>query len=238
MQDLRFLVILLEGVAAISGLYYYQKKPTDKAVGFFSYFLLFTFFVEAIGSIPAIIYWNEPLHFLKESFWYKNFWLHNPYLIISFAVYILYFKRNIINIKIRNIVNKGLILYVIICIANLTFSDVFLRSNSAVTYLFGSIFLVGVIFYYYFEILLSSKILNIKREISFYISFPALLYFLTTTPIFIYFKYFNNKSPDFVELSSLIMISMNIFMYSSYSIAFLWLANKEKSSPNELKNDL
>ncbi|SFN59557.1 hypothetical protein SAMN05660413_01786, partial [Salegentibacter flavus] len=157
MQNLTFLVILLEGIAAISGLYYYQKKPTDKAVGFFSYFLLLTFFVEALAAIPKIIYWNEPLHFLKNTFLYSNFWLYNPYLIISFVVYILYFTWNISNKKIRQIINRGLILYVIICIANLIFSDVFFKSHSVVTYLTGTFLLLGVIFYYYFEILLSSK---------------------------------------------------------------------------------
>ena len=101
MQDLRFLVFLLEGLAAICGLYFYKKNPTIKTVGFFSYFLLLTFFVETIGWFPAIIYWNTPLHFLKDSFWYRNFWLFNPYLIISFLVYILYFKWNISRIRTR-----------------------------------------------------------------------------------------------------------------------------------------
>ncbi|MDT0651868.1 hypothetical protein [Autumnicola edwardsiae] len=236
MENSIFLVILLEGFAAISGLYYYQKKPTDKAVGFFAYFLLFTFFVETIGLIPAIIYYNEPLHFLKNTFWYQNYWLYNPYLIISFTVYILFFKRNISNRKVDEFINKGLGLYIIICIANLIFSDVFLKSNSAVTYILGSFLLVGVIFCYYFEILLSPKILNIKREISFFISFPALLYFLCTTPIMIFYKYFTTQSPEFVELTNIIMIGMNIFMYSSYSIAFLWLANKRKTSPKNIEN--
>lgn len=238
MQDLRFLVFLLEAVAAISGLYYYRKNPTDKAIGFFSYFLLFTFFVETIGFLPAIIYWNEPLHFLKNTFWYKNFWLFNPYLIISFISYILYFKWNISNEKTGKLIDKLLIVYVLICIVNLMVSDVFFQSNSAVTYILGSIFLLGVIFYYYFEILLSSKILIIKREISFYISFAALLYFLCTTPIIIYFKYFTNKSPEFVELSSIVLIALNILMYSSYSIAFLWLAKKKKIYPKNLINAL
>ena len=236
MQILIFLVILLEGFAAVSGLYYYKKKPTEKAVGFFAYFLLLTYFIEIIGTIPTIIYWYEALHYLKGTFWYQNFWLHNLYLIISFVVYILYFTWNISNNKTRKFIDKALLLYVIICIANLIFSDVFLQSNSVVTYLLGSFFLLGVIFYYYFEILLSSKILNIKKEISFYISFASLLYFLTTTPIFIYFKYFNDKSPEFVELSSFIMIVMNIFMYGSYSVAFLSLANKKKPTSKNLKN--
>lgn len=238
MHDLRFLVFLLEGIAAISGLYYYRKKPDNKAVGFFAYFLLFTFFVEMIGFFPAAIYWNEALHFLKNSFWYRNFWLYNPYLIISFVVYMLFFKWNISNKRVKNTIDKVLIFYVIICVINLIFSDVFFQSNSAVTYVLGSFLLLGVIFYYYLEILLSSKILSIKREISFYISFPALIFFLTTTPVFIYFKYFTTKSPEFVELGSMVIIYTNIFMYSSYIFAFIWLSNKKKPSINELENAL
>ncbi|MGY5850567.1 hypothetical protein [Salegentibacter sp. F14] len=236
MQDLRFLVLLLEGFAAISGLYYYQKKPTSKSVGFFSYFLLLTFFVEVLALIPTIIYWNEPLHFLKGTFLYSNFWLYNPYSIISFVVYVLYFKSNISNVGAGKLIERILMVYVVVCIVNLIFSDVFFQSHSSLTYVGGSFLLLGVIFYYYFEILLSSRILSIKREISFYISIITLLYFLTTTPIFIYYRYFTNKSPEFIELSSIVLIAMNIFMYSSYSSVFLWLANKEKSYPKNFKN--
>ena len=236
MYDLRFLVLILEGVAVISCFYYFKKNPTDKAVGFFSYFLLLTFFVESLALIPTIIYWNEALHSFKETFLYSNFWLYNPYSIINFVVYILYFNLNISNKRIKNIINKGLILYVVICIANLVFSDVLFRSHSSLTYLGGSFFLLGVIFCYYFEILLSNKILSIKKEISFYISIITLLYFLTTAPIWIYYRYFTIESPEFVEFSSIVLIAMNIFMYSAYSIAFLSLANKRKSTSKNLKN--
>jgi len=228
MHDLRYLVYLLEAVAAISALYYYRKNPTDKAVGIFAYFLLGTYLVETVGWIPAIIYRWENLHFLMDGFWYKNFWLFNPYLIINFVFYILYFKMNISNRSMKNIINKCMILYVAICIVNLIFTDIYLKSISVVNYVLGSFFLVGVIFYYYYEILLSSKILNIKRNISFIISFVALLNFLSTTPIMIYFKYFTDKSPEFVEFSTWVLVGINIFMYSSYSIAFFWLANKKK----------
>ncbi len=228
MQDFRYLVYLLEAVAAVTGLYYYQKNPADKAVGFFSFFLLATYIVETIGLIPTIIYRWEELHFLKSSFWYRNHWLFNPYVLVSFLVYIYYFSKNLENRKARKWIKKILILYTVICLLNLFLTDVFLNTVSVVTYGLGSFFLITVVFYYYYEILVSSKILNIKREISFYISIPALLFFLTTTPIFIYSKYFTNQSPEFVKLSSLVMIIMNVFMYGVYSFAFLWLANKKK----------
>lgn len=235
MENLTFLVILLEGFAGVSGIYYHKKNPANKSIKFFAYFLLFTYFVEIVGLIPVIIHWNESLHFLKDGFWYRNFWLYNPYLIISFVVYILYFRKNISNKKVKKTISISLVLYVIICIANLILSDVFLNSNSILTFIGGSFFLVAVIFYYYFEILLSPKILNIKREISFFISFPALLYFLCTIPVIIYYKYFTYKSPEFVELSSWVLVIMNIIMYGAYSIAFLCLANR-KSRPKTVKN--
>jgi hypothetical protein len=236
MHDFRYLVYLLEAVGAISGLYYYKKNPTDKSVGFFAYFLLVTYLVETIGWIPTIIYRWEELHFLKNGFWYKNFWLYNPYILLSFICYIYYFSKNIKNRKAVKQINRFLILYTVICILNFILTEVFFTTTSIVTYVLGSIFLVGVIFYYYFEVLLSSKILYIKREISFYISFVALLNFLCTAPIMIYFKYFTEKSPGFVELSTWVLVGINIFMYSSYSIAFLWLANKKKPSTKNLKN--
>lgn len=230
MQDLRFLVFLLEGTAAVAGLYFYRNNPGNKAAGMFSYFLLLTYLVEAVGFFPAMIYWNEQLHFLKDGFFYKNFWLYNPYLILSFVVYLTFFRKNIDNKKTSNFLKKIIAAYAIASILFLIFTDVFLLTTSTFSYVAGSILLLAVIFYYYFEILLSDRILNIKRDISFYISLGAVVHFLTTTPIFIYFKYFTYveyKSPEFIQLSSAVMIATNIFMYSTYTLGFLFLAKKQ-----------
>ncbi|MCM4159806.1 hypothetical protein FHG64_15770 [Antarcticibacterium flavum] len=226
MQDLRFLVFLLEGIAAFAGIYFYRNNPGNKAAGMFAYFLLITYVVEAIGFFPAMIYWNESIHFLKDGFFYKNFWLYNPYIILSFVVYLTFFRKNIRNKKTSDFLKKLIIIYAFACILFLVFTDVFFRTTSTFTYLTGSVLLLAVIFYYYFEILLSNRILNIKRDISFYISLGAVVHFLTTTPIFIYFNYFTNKSPEFIQLSSAVMIAMNIFMYSTYSFGFFFLSHK------------
>lgn len=228
MQDLRFLVFLLEGTAGVAGLYFYLNHPSNKAAGMFSYFLILTYLVEAIGLFPAVIYWNESLHFLKDSFLSRNYWLYNPYLIISFVVYLLFFRENIRNRRTSKVLGKVITVYAIASILVLIFTDVFLKTISTFTYITGSILLLGFIFYYYFEILLSNRILNIKRDISFYISIGAVVYFLTTTPIFIYFNYFTNKSPEFVQLSSAVIIAMNILMYSTYILGFLILGKKQQ----------
>lgn len=229
MQDLRFLVLLLEGVAAVAGLYYYKNNPDNKPAGMFAYFLLLTYLVEALGMFPAMIYWNESLHFLKDGFFYRNYWLYNPYLIISFIIYLSFFRKNILNKRIRKVLKIIIITYSIASILVLLFTDVILKTTSTFTYVLGSVLLLGFIFYYYFEVLLSNRILKIKRDISFYISIGAVVHFLTTTPIFIYFAYFTEKSPEFVKLSSAVMIAMNVFMYSTYTLGFLLLAKKKEN---------
>ncbi|HSI68928.1 MAG TPA: hypothetical protein VK941_01760 [Gillisia sp.] len=238
MQDLRYLVFLLEGAAALAGLYYYKNNPGNKAAGMFAYFLLLTYFVEAIGLFPAMIYWNKSLHFLQDGFFYKNFWLYNPYLIVSFVVYLTFFRKNIRNKRVNRVMKLSVIAYTIASIMVLLFTDVYLNTTSTFTYVTGSILLLGFIFYYYFEILLSYRILNIKRDISFYISIGAVVYFLTTTPIFIYFVYFTNKSPDFVRLSSMVMIAMNIFMYTTYTLSFMLLAKKHQKEVSKLQKNI
>lgn len=236
MQDLRYLAYLLEAVAAVSGLYYYRKNIADKAAGFFAYFLLLTFLIETIGWIPTIIFRWEDLHFLKDSFWYRNYWLHNPFLIFTFLVYGYYLKTQLIKQKAKQIVKMALMSYFIICSVYLIFSGVFFESFSAVSYVGGSLMLLAIIFYYYLEILQSQKIFYFQKDPGFYISVVAFIYYLSCTPVFIYSKYYNILSPGFIKLNTWVIVGMNIFMYGSYSIAFLLLANKKKSSPNNFKN--
>lgn len=236
MLELRFLVYLLEGIAAVCCFYYLGKNPEDKATRILGYLLLITYLVESLGDIPTIIYRYKNLHFLKETFLSNNFWLYNPYLIINFLILIHYFKMQLHNLKLIKIINISLILYLISCTLNLIFSNDYFTTNSPFTFVFGSLFLLIVIFLYYFEVLMSSRILNITKEISFYISIGAVIFYLCTTPIVIYFTHFNSFSSAFGKLSSIILIATNIFMYGTFSIAFLCLANKKKPSPKRLKN--
>ncbi|GHA29608.1 hypothetical protein GCM10007103_08550 [Salinimicrobium marinum] len=230
MQSFRFLVYLLEAVAAVAGFYYLLKKPENKPVRNFVYFLLFTFFIETIGHIPLIIYRNESLYFLKNTFLGNNYWLFNPYLILNFLVYVSFFKWNLSRKHFVKILNISLSVYLLVTVLNLLFTDVFFVTNSALTYLGGTLLLLVAIFMYYYELLTSSRILEIKREVSFYISVGALFFYLIVSPVFIYFRYFNTQSPGFVQLSTYIMIAANIFMYTCFTFGFILCSRKKNLS--------
>jgi hypothetical protein len=230
MEGLRFIAYLLEAVAIVAGFYFLRHKPLDTVTRYFVYFLVLTFSIETIGHIPTLIYYYEELHFLKDTFWAQNFWLFNPYLILSFLVYINYFKWKINSLGARKILNILSVFYLVTAIGNLIFSDVFFTTFSSYTYMMGTLLVFLSISYYYYEILTSDRILVIKNSISFYISVAALIFHLVSTPLFIYFKYFDRSlSPEFINFYLILFMSVNIFMYTCFSIGFAICSQKKNS---------
>ena len=229
---LLYLANLLEGFSFVAGIYYLRKYPNDLSNKLFTSFLLFTYAVEIIGLIPALIYHHQSLHHLKETMWYSNFWLFNPYLIVSFAFYCYYFSRSLKSIILKRIINYSLIFYVISSALILIFSGILFDSYSYYTLFLGLFLLFLSISFYYYELLQDDKILDIKKSVKFYVSISFLLFNLISLPLWIYFKYFSNTiSPEFVKLYQTIFYISNVLLYGTYIFAFVYCA-KEKSNPN------
>ncbi len=233
---LLFATKLLQGFSFIAGIYYLKRHPTDLSNKLFTYFLLFTFIIETIGTIPAVIYHHQVLNHLKDTLWYSNFWLYNPYLVISFAFYCYYFGRNLQSRILKNILNYSVIVFVISSSLILIFSDVLFVSNSYFTLFVGIALLFLAISFYFYELLQDEKILEIKRSVKFYVSVAFLVFNLISLPLWIYFKYFSNAiSPEFVKLYQSIFYLSNVLLYSTYIFAFIYCA-QEKQLP-VLKNN-
>ncbi|WP_034922919.1 hypothetical protein [Gillisia sp. CAL575] len=224
-----FIAIFLEGFSVIAGIYYLKKMPNDLSNKLLTYFLLITFTVEITGLIPAIIYHNEALHHLKDTVWYTNFWLFNPYLVVSFAFYCYYFGRSLQSRILKNILNYSVIVFVISSFLILIFSDVLFVSHSYFTLFFGVALLFLAISFYYYELLRDEKLLDIKRSVKFYVSVAFLLFNLISLPLWIYFKYFSNTiSPEFVKLYQSIFYLSNVLLYSTYIFAFIYCAQQKQ----------
>ncbi|SEM23227.1 hypothetical protein SAMN04487910_4493 [Aquimarina amphilecti] len=223
-------VHLLELIAAIFGTFYIFKYREDKSTRYFTYFLWLTVFVETVGLIPNIIQSVESFGHLKETFWNQNFWLYNTYLILSFLFYLNYVKMNLKSSKLKKVLMIFFLIYGLSTIVNLVFSKVLFEAYSAYSFVVGSILLFFSIGLYYYEILQSNAILNFSRSIPFYFSVGTLVFHLCVTPLFIYSRYYSNRtSPEFVEVYALILTIANIFMYTCYIIGFLICSKKNKS---------
>ncbi len=235
--SLLFVIKLLEGFSVIAGVYYLKKYPKDLSNRLFTYFLLFTFFVEIIGLIPAIIYHHEALHHLKDTVWYTNFWLFNPYLIVSFSFYCFYFRKSLQNKTLKKILNFSIIVYVISSSLILIFSEVLFVSHSYFTLFVGVALLFLAISFYYYELLQDEKLLEIKKSVQFYVSVSFLILNLISLPLWIYFKYFSNAiSPEFVKLYQSIFYFSNVFLYSTYIFAFIYCAQERHLHEDKSQN--
>lgn len=228
---LQAIINLVELFAVISGTIYISKYRVDKATRYFVRFLWFTIFIELVfGWLPTLIKELESLSFFRETFLRKNYWIYNIYFIISFYVYVNYFKQNIKSKKSRRVLNISVICYVVTACMNLTFSDFYFKTFSSYTFIMGSILFLISIAIFYFEMLKSDNVLLFYKSIPFYVSVGSLVFHLTVTPLFIYSKYFHMSiSPEFVHIYGVIFTSANIFLYTCYTIGFIVCLQENKS---------
>lgn len=220
-------------LSAIFGLRYLKKNKTDKAIHLFVYFLCFTVLVEIVGSYTAIRYLtnNEWFGFTLGTSFERNLWLYNAYSIISFVVYIQFFRLQLRSNTNRSIIAFLLIAFVFGSVLNLVYSGVYLKGFSAFTNVTGSLILLLAIAIYYYQLLTSDAILEIKRSIIFYISIGAIILHIALTPILIYSIYYNrnNGYDEFLTMFRIVLFSTNVLVYLIYTAGFILCRNKKSS---------
>jgi len=215
---------ILEISVAISGSFFLYKNPNTSIINrYLVYFLWFTFFTEMIGKYAAIAYFTnyEYLGFIKDTVFERSFWLYNIYTIISFSFFGYYFITLLHSDKLKKKFLFINILYLIVGVINLIVSDIFFKGNSVYTSIAGTILFLSIIIFFYFDLLQSDIILDIKKHLPIYISIGVLVYFLCLTPLDIFSQYYKTANKIYVKLRSNIFLFANIFMYSTFIIGFL-----------------
>lgn len=226
-----FLVHGLELLAAAAGLYFLQNSSLETGDKLFVRFLCYIFLVESFNLYSTYAYFNnfETLSFLKDSPFRRNYWIGNINKIVSYIVYCHFFLLQFSSAKFKKVFKILIGIFVISSTINLVVTDVYFYAYSSYSTIFGTLLLMLIIIAYYYELLISDKILNSFKSLSFYVSFIALIWYLTTTPLFIYSNYFNeDKSVEFVAIYRTVLVSANVFMYGGYIITFLILSRKRK----------
>ncbi|AXT53621.1 hypothetical protein D1818_23375 [Aquimarina sp. BL5] len=230
MKILEFSFTAAEFLAALVGIIYIYKYRVDNATRYFVYFLCFSFFVELLGELPTLIKNNESLDFLNNTLLAKNAWFYNIYTIISILFYVCYFKYYLKSRYLKNILNILLLVFLLSSIVNLIITDVFFVRQSSYVMVFGTFLILISVFFYFFEMLKSEKILEFNKDFVFYVGVGASIFHLCITPLFIYFRYFHDDiSPEFVQIHKTILYTSIIFMYTCFTIGFLVCFKKNKS---------
>ncbi|WP_271782688.1 hypothetical protein [Aquimarina algiphila] len=226
-----FLIHLVELIAAVAGTIYLNKNREDLPSRYFVWFLWFTVVIEKIGLVRRFVLKSEYLDFLKDTIiGESNYWIYNPYLIISVFFYVRYLMWNIRSKKIRSILNFLSYLYVFSSIVNfISYSEKFFNSHSAYGFIVGSTLILLSIILYFYEVLQDDIILEFKKSLPFYVTAGVLVFYLTVTPFFIHSKYYSTPNPGFIKIYTFIITIANIIMYTCYTIGFVVCLRKNRS---------
>lgn len=209
-----------EMLSLVIAIFCYTALKQTKMV-YFIPFLLLTVVVEFIGYL-AIIY------AIKN----KNYWLYNVFNTIEFMFYAFMFAQSFqlpILKKLAYSFIPILILFSANNYINLQGTDRF----HTYTLLFGSFFMVFFCCCYFYEWVLPEQITqNLLRQPFFWICVGLLLFYLGSVIINALYEYL--RSSDMIQEGKRIYIfinrSLNIILYTSFSISFLICRKNRRES--------
>jgi hypothetical protein len=225
-------IYLAELFAALAGTFYLKKvKINNLSTQYFVWFLWFTVGLEIIGAYAPIAYFEgyNFFYFLKDSVLRDNKWLYNCYSLVSASFYTYYFGTFIKSKNWKLILKFLLIAFIVSSVLNLVFSDVFFKEDSKYVNLGGTFLIFFAVTLFYFELLKSDRLLNLKRFLPLYVSIGIMIFYLCVTPLSIFSEYFNSENSLFVKLQVHLILFSNIFMYSFFILGFYICSRKKRS---------
>lgn len=202
-------VILIEAVVALTALLFYSRYK-NTPLKYFPLILWYTLLNEFIGG--------------SGIFAYNNVLIYNIYNIIYFLFFFYIFGYFVSNVKYKSWIGIGMIVYLVTSIINPFFQN-FITESQLLSYVVGACLLLFCIILYYIEILSTSQVLIINRELLFWISVGLLLFYVGYIPIKltrVFFEFNNTMYLSLRIVHRLLIVLMNI----SFVIGFLWMKRK------------
>lgn len=201
---------------------FYIKKR-DKILIYFIPFLLLTVLIELFGI------WST-------SKGVKNYWIYNVFTTIEFLFYsslfYLHFKKNIFKI----IVSIFIPIFILLVLLNILFIQGLNKTFNTYTFLVGSFFIVIFCCCFFYESVLPDKIdQQLSKQPFFWICSGLLIFYLGSVIINALFEYLRNNDlqDEGIRIYGIINNSLNVILYSSFSIAFYLCRNHKKISSSQ-----
>lgn len=202
-------VILFEAMVALISLFFYRYYK-NSPLRYFPFILWYTLINEFIGG--------------SGIFEYNNVLIYNIYNLIYFLFFLYIFRYFVANTKYKNWIRISAVIYLFASVINPFFQN-FITESQLFSYVLGACLLLFCIILYYIEILSTSQVLIINRELLFWISVGLLLFYVGYIPIKltrVFFEFNNTMYLSLRIVHRLLIILMNI----SFIIGFLWMRRK------------
>jgi hypothetical protein len=221
MSDLSISLIRNSGkyfelISAIVGtIYFYKYKRT-----YLKYFLFLLWYITLTEFFSEYAIGHKFLVYIDDNGLIYTHWMYNLLYFILFNVLYVIYLKSIKNSRYKFWIKIFIISYIVISIINWTLIQNFVLEMSVFPYIFGSIFLIITIVFYFIELLNSDKIVVFHRELFFWISIGLLLFHSGTIPFSLEYNGYA-LIPGIHKLFSIITILSNI-MYLIFTFGFIW----------------
>ena len=216
---------LFELIAALAGIFYLWKTRTkETAVRFLIFYLVFIFTADLfilLYSTYGYVYKFKHFEFILNTPYKSQFWLYNILILIISSCFIYYFIILFESQKLKKLFKIIIGFYLLSSIIAYVIGDFFLSNDYSFST--GSIFICMAIAAYYLEILQSDRIIDVFKNLSFYVSIGLLIYNLCLIPIHLFQDYVQNYAgnSEFYKVYNMILKISNFFMYSMFTIGFI-----------------
>lgn len=204
-----YAVLIIQVIAAVIAILTYSKY-NKTPLRFFPIILIYTALNEIIGGL--------------QIFASNNVLIYNIYNIISFLFFQYIFWHYVKKNRYRNWIIISMILYLLTCIINPFFQN-FQFESQLLSYIVGACSLLFCIILYFIEILSTSQVLIINRELLFWISIGLLLFYSGYIPIKLTRIFFEHESNLYLTLR-IVHRSLIVIMNACFVIGFLWMKKK------------
>jgi hypothetical protein len=210
-----YIDIISVGIAILVGLSIYFQPDTDIYLRLFPIFLFLT---------EVIIYIATYLSAQHEN----NIILYNFFGSFEFCFYFFVLYRIIQKRLAKKIIFYILCIYPLLALINIFFIQG-LTSFQSITYALGCLLIVTICIYYFLELFQLEHSVNLIRQPAFWICSGLLFFYACSFPIFGLANFLRSLPYVILKNLSTIIDLLNIFLYSSFTIAFLCRLRIRKS---------
>ncbi|HMH31937.1 MAG TPA: hypothetical protein VK543_02850 [Puia sp.] len=203
-MNLEVIIIVISFFAALT-VYFQPGSPLYLKL--FPPFLAMTILVELTASYFIVKYG-------------ENVSVYNIFNIVNFCFYYFVLREIITNKTAKKVIFYIMMIFLPLAVCNLLFVQKIGNFNS-MTFSIGSLLIVGMCVYYFFELFQLPKAINLLREPAFWICSGLLFFFVCSFPFFGLINFISNASLLLLSRFVRVLIIVNVFLYSLFTIAFL-----------------
>ena len=204
--------------SALAGFYsLYRKRPHETYLKLFPFFLVATLLVELCSFLMIEL---AKSHAPIGKSHAPTYLLYNPFTTLEFVFYFFSIREIIKKKTAKNILLGLIVAFPLAVIINMIFFQGMHKFNSF-TYSLGCLLIVGCCIYYFYELFLMPHSVNLLRQPPFWICTALLFFYAFTYPIYGLSNLMAGLPTHLIIIIGRILDSLNVLLYSFFSIAFL-----------------